>query len=104
MATEYSPTGDDETDSAYEPTSSGGEYEQRENRFRGPDSTWRKYTAKERLAHTSLIKLRDRDLAIHLYNAHALKSRKNDPKIAGPLQPWAGKVSNFGGVCTTILT
>lgn len=47
----------------------------RPNKFSGPPSTWRTWTAAERQLAASLDQLRARDLAVHLYNAHALKRR-----------------------------
>ena len=47
----------------------------RPNKFHGPPSTWRTWTAAERELAASLDQLRARDLAVHLYNAHALKRR-----------------------------
>ena len=47
----------------------------RPNKFSGAPSTWRTWTAAERQLAASLDQLRARDLAVHLYNAHALKRR-----------------------------
>ncbi|MCJ1304204.1 hypothetical protein MMC08_007016 [Hypocenomyce scalaris] len=47
----------------------------RPNKFHGPPSTWRTWTASERELAASLDRLKARDLAVHLYNAHALKRR-----------------------------
>ena len=47
----------------------------RPNKFYGPPSTWRTWTASERELAASLDQLKARDLAVHLYNAHALKRR-----------------------------
>jgi hypothetical protein len=65
--------------------------EERENRFTGPASTWRDYTADERGLIASLDQQRAGDLSIHLYNAHALKSRLYDPQTAVTSQPWHSK-------------
>jgi hypothetical protein len=65
----------------------------RPNRFKGPESTWRKLTERERLVHMSMTKLRDQDLSAHLYNAHAMKRCHYDMKVAAKLRPWANKVS-----------
>lgn len=65
--------------------------EERENRFTGPASTWRDYTADERGLVASLDQERASDLSIHLYNAHALKSRLYDRQTAGESQPWQNK-------------
>lgn len=47
----------------------------RPNKFHGPPSTWRTWTAAERELAFSLDQLRARDLGLHLYNAHAIKRR-----------------------------
>ncbi|GKZ20781.1 hypothetical protein AbraIFM66951_003083 [Aspergillus brasiliensis] len=47
----------------------------RPNRFRGPVSTWRRFTAEERQNAQALEDIRARDLAAHLYNAYALRVR-----------------------------
>lgn len=47
----------------------------RPNRYNGPASTWQSLTEQERGLAASLTQLRDQDLSIHLYNAHALKVR-----------------------------
>ena len=47
----------------------------RPNKYNGPPSTWRSWTAADRAISNSLDQLRAEDLSIHLYNAHALKKR-----------------------------
>ena len=47
----------------------------RSNRFRGPESTWRKLTAEERQNAQALETIRARDLTAHLYNSYALRVR-----------------------------
>lgn len=47
----------------------------RPNRFRGPESTWRKLTTEERQNAQALEAIRARDLSAHLYNAYALRVR-----------------------------
>jgi hypothetical protein len=47
----------------------------RPNRWKGAPSTWQTLTAQERGLATSLDQIRNADLSIHLYNAHALKQR-----------------------------
>ena len=54
------------------------EDEERENRFIDPASTWRFYTESERGLAASLDQLRANDLSVHLYNAHAIRSRARD--------------------------
>lgn len=47
----------------------------RPNKYHGPPSTWRTWTAAERELAASLDQIQARDLSIHLYNAFALKKR-----------------------------
>lgn len=63
----------------------------RENRFAGPASTWRGYTADERALAASLDQERANYLSIHLYNAHALKFRLYDAETANEAKPWHSK-------------
>ncbi|MCJ1266678.1 hypothetical protein MMC22_006563 [Lobaria immixta] len=49
--------------------------ESRSNKYNGPQSTWRSWTVPERGLAESLDKLTAKDLAVHLYNAYALKER-----------------------------
>lgn len=63
----------------------------RENRFVGPASTWRDYTADERALIASIDQERANDLSIHLYNAHALKSRLYHRDTAAKSRPWQSK-------------
>jgi hypothetical protein len=67
-------------------------YERRPNRWRGPAGTWRSMTEGDRQVHTSLEDLKKQDLAVHLYNAFALKTRKT--KLRPPPQDvsYASKV------------
>jgi RNA polymerase I specific transcription initiation factor len=65
----------------------------RQNRFKGPRSTWRKLTEDERLVFTSMTQMRDQDLSVHLYNAHSMKRRHYDEESGSKLRPWASKVS-----------
>ncbi|KAL3258567.1 hypothetical protein ABHI18_005940 [Aspergillus niger] len=50
----------------------------RPNRFRGPESTWRRLTAEDRQNAQALEDVRARDLAAHLYNAYALRVRARE--------------------------
>ena len=50
----------------------------RPNKYRGPASTWRNWTAPERELAASLDQLTAKDLSVHLYNAFKLKQRKGD--------------------------
>ena len=63
----------------------------RENRFQGPDSTWRTHTEEERSLAASLDQQRSNDLSIHLYNTHALKARVRDPEAASEIKNHHGK-------------
>jgi len=65
--------------------------DERENRFNGPASTWRDYTANERALVASLDQERASDLSVHLYNAHALKSRLYDRDAVDTSKPWHSK-------------
>ncbi|GAB1735105.1 hypothetical protein NU219Hw_g173t1 [Hortaea werneckii] len=65
--------------------------EDRPNRFEGPAGTWRHYTEQERETAASLDQQRANDLGVHLYNAHALKSRNYSPTRASEIQPWKDK-------------
>ncbi|OHE91123.1 RNA polymerase I specific transcription initiation factor [Colletotrichum orchidophilum] len=57
-------------------------YETRPNRWRGNRATWQTITQEERLLHRSMEQLRNRDLAVHLYNAFALRNRAVRPSAA----------------------
>jgi hypothetical protein len=65
----------------------------RPNRWTEAPSTWQSITKQERGIAASLDESRNRDLSIHLYNAHALKKRGKDLekkaacgiKVASPL-------------------
>ena len=47
--------------------------EARPNRWKGNSSTWARFTQDERDLASTLDELRNQDLSVHLYNAHALK-------------------------------
>ena len=47
----------------------------RPNKYRGPASTWRNWTAPERELVASLEQLTAKDLSVHLYNIYKLKRR-----------------------------
>ncbi|KAJ5308970.1 hypothetical protein N7508_004349 [Penicillium antarcticum] len=47
----------------------------RPNIFTGHSSTWRKYNADDIGAYEAILNNRSRDLAAHLYNAHAIRRR-----------------------------
>ncbi|CCU81795.1 hypothetical protein BGHDH14_bgh06196 [Blumeria hordei DH14] len=48
------------------------------NRFQGKPQKWQYLTEQERGEYTSLVKTRDEDLGIHLYNAHILRQRARE--------------------------
>jgi hypothetical protein len=84
---------DVDEDSEKSVNSSGPSESNRRNRFTGPRSTWRMLTDDERLVSTSMTQLRDQDLSVHLYNAHAMKARHYDGELASRLKTWVNKVS-----------
>ena len=60
----------------------------RPNKFLGPPSTWRNWTAPERELAASVEQLQAKDLSIHLYNSFKLRNRKRlrspDPHVQSP--------------------
>lgn len=60
-------------------------HDNRPNRWTGPKSSWRTLTEEERLQWQSLKQLRDQDLAVHLYDAFALKRRGRNAETAQDL-------------------
>ena len=73
---------------------SNDEEPERPNRFKGPPQTWKGYTAIDRQTAQSLQQLEDTDLAVHLYNAHALKRRVRKPASEiSTLNNWQNKDS-----------
>lgn len=88
-------TSDVDDDFEKSPGYSSGPESTRQNRFKGSRSTWRKLTEDERLVFTSMTQLRDQDLSVHLFNAHAMKRRHYDEESGSTLKPWANKVSFF---------
>lgn len=62
---------------ASEPT-----YFTRPNRYHGPPSTWRSWTADDRAVAESLDIARAGDLSVHLYNAFDLKMRSQAEQVA----------------------
>ncbi|KAL8977692.1 MAG: hypothetical protein Q9205_006557, partial [Flavoplaca limonia] len=57
----------------------------RPNKYHGPPSTWRDWTAAERQIVASLDQLRAKDLSAHLYNFYYLKRRTDST------QEWQGE-------------
>ncbi len=64
----------------------------RPNRYRGPPSTWRNWTAPERDLAASLDQLAAKDISIHLYNAFMLKKPRGTKA-----QPRETELSDDGG-------
>ncbi|KAI9743576.1 MAG: hypothetical protein M1818_002891 [Claussenomyces sp. TS43310] len=62
-----------------------------ERKYEGPKSNWRSFTEDERALTASLLRLRDQDLALHLYNAHFLKQNNRDVEKFAGLKAWANK-------------
>lgn len=60
-------------------------HEHRPNRWTGPKSTWRTLTEEDRLVWQSMKQIQDQDLAVHLYNAFALKRRSQNAATAQDL-------------------
>ena len=85
-ATQSSQDSEDLSSGSARPTS-------RPNRYHGPISTWREWTKEERLLSSSLVQQRAADLSIHLYNAHALKTRLREPSNAVGGPSWTTKES-----------
>ncbi len=61
-----------------EETSASPPLPSRPNKYHGPASTWRNWTAPERDLAASLDQLRAKELNVHLYNAFKLKRRAGD--------------------------
>lgn len=57
----------------------------RSNRWTGPNPSWRTLTAEERLLWRSMQQLHNQDLALHLYDAFALKRAGRDGGTARSL-------------------
>ncbi|PTB40479.1 uncharacterized protein TrAFT101_005664 [Trichoderma asperellum] len=57
-------------------------HDNRPNRWTGHQRTWQRMTAEERRLWQSMEAVEDQDLAVHLYNAFALKKRGKDAKTA----------------------
>lgn len=63
----------------------------REGRFRGPDSSWRFYTQEERALATALDRAENNDLSIHLYNAHKWKEQHRRTDLSKSDKSWRSK-------------
>ncbi|PHH63318.1 hypothetical protein CDD81_6092 [Ophiocordyceps australis] len=61
----------------------------RPNRWRRAASTWRAANEQERRVWLAMQELEGRDLAVHLYNAFALKEARRRANVAKESQPWA---------------
>ena len=66
----------DKTTASIASLSSDDLYESRPNRWRGPASTWRTFTHEDRSVYEALEARRRGDLAVHLYNAFALRGKR----------------------------
>ncbi|KAH7327048.1 hypothetical protein BKA65DRAFT_509827 [Rhexocercosporidium sp. MPI-PUGE-AT-0058] len=67
----------------------------RPNRWTGPPTSWQSLTEQERGLAASLDTLRNGDLSIHLFNAHALKRRARElERPEGGL----GSINDFPGI------
>ncbi|KXT11906.1 hypothetical protein AC579_10492 [Pseudocercospora musae] len=63
----------------------------REGRFRGPDSSWRFYTQEDRALVAALDQAENNDLSIHLYNAHKWKEQHRRPDLVDRDKSWLSK-------------
>ncbi|KAF7190227.1 hypothetical protein HII31_08558 [Pseudocercospora fuligena] len=63
----------------------------REGRFRGPDSSWRFYTQEERALVAALDQAENNDLSIHLYNAHKWKEQHHRTDLIDRDKSWRSK-------------
>ncbi|KAI1392925.1 RNA polymerase I-specific transcription initiation factor-domain-containing protein [Hypoxylon trugodes] len=66
---------DDSEDGSFEELEGDEDADERPNRWRGPKSTWQHFNAEEIDTMAALREIRDRDLAVHLYDAFALRRR-----------------------------
>ncbi|KAM0260826.1 hypothetical protein ACHAQJ_002593 [Trichoderma viride] len=57
-------------------------HDHRPNRWSGKQRTWQRMTAEERQLWQSMEAVEDQDLAVHLFNAFALKKRGRDSEAA----------------------
>ncbi|PBP26748.1 RNA polymerase I specific transcription initiation factor [Diplocarpon rosae] len=79
---------DDDSFEASETDSDHAAY--RPNRWHGAPSTWASYTEEERGLAASLDMLRNEDLSVHLYNAHALNRRARDIERGETVEEFPG--------------
>lgn len=74
------------------PSESGSDgHDERPNRWDGPSSTWRDMNREEIATFTALEEVGNRDLAVHLYNAFALKQH-GGPEANSSAVPIPGQV------------
>lgn len=66
----------DKTTASIASLSSDDLHDSRPNRWHGHRSTWRTLTQDDRAVYDALKARRNGDLAVHLYNAFALKGRR----------------------------
>jgi hypothetical protein len=64
----------------------------RPGRYKGTESNWRRLNEDEIVLNESLKQLQAEDLAAHLYNAHAMKRRLYDGRLAKGMKGWMSKV------------
>lgn len=88
----------DKTTASIASLSSDDLYNSRPNRWRGTRSTWFTLTREDRSVHETLEARRSGDLAVHLYNAFALRKGKRrrigsqGELVSLPTRPWAQTV------------
>ncbi|KAK8072536.1 hypothetical protein PG996_005884 [Apiospora saccharicola] len=68
----------------YEPSSTDEDGHSRPNRWDGPASTWQDMASQEIATSVALEEIRNRDLAVHLYNAFALKRQDGASRAPAP--------------------
>lgn len=68
----------------YEPSSADEDGHNRPNRWDGPASTWQDMASQEIATSVALEEIRNRDLAVHLYNAFALKRQDGAGRAPAP--------------------
>ncbi|KAK8122465.1 hypothetical protein PG984_011135 [Apiospora sp. TS-2023a] len=68
----------------YEPSSTDEDGQNRPNRWDGPASTWQDMASQDIATSVALEEIRNRDLAVHLYNAFALKRQDGAGRAPAP--------------------
>lgn len=67
-------------------------HDDRPNRWDGPSSTWQDMNREEIATFTALEEVDNRDLAVHLYNAFALKQQNGGSEANNSAVPVPGQV------------